>query len=146
MGQNIFLETGFSDEDATVLALETDAAIAIARFVRSMFSGSQTAAAKHLHIGQNEVSAILNGNIARFSLARLIKIARRAGLRLYFDMGDDAHGAGVTTLVPTIVDVPVIVSEMNQVTTLLEGILGSEQLQSRSRATNRETKVTGAKH
>lgn len=146
MGQNIFLETGFSDEDATVLALETDAAIAIARFVRSMFSGSQTAAAKHLHIGQNEVSAILNGNIARFSLARLIKIARRAGLRLYFDMGNDAHGAGVTTLIPTLADVPMIVGEFTSVASLLEEISAAARVSTRPRAGNRETKVTGMAH
>lgn len=99
MTQNVFLDAGFSDEDSTVAALETDAAIAIARFIRARYPNSQTAAAKHLKIGQNEVSAILSGNTARFSLAKLVRIARRAGLRLYFDMGDSAYEAHATTMV-----------------------------------------------
>jgi predicted XRE-type DNA-binding protein len=102
MGQNIFLETGFSDEDATVLAIETDIAIAIAQYIRTQFPTSQTAAAKHLKIGQNEVSAILNANTSRFSLPKLIRIARRAGLRMYMDMGENAHGACAKTVAPSV--------------------------------------------
>jgi hypothetical protein len=53
--------------------------------------------AKKLSIGQNEVSALLSGNIVRFSLEKLIRIARRAGLRLFLDMGDTADGSHATT-------------------------------------------------
>lgn len=111
MSQNVFLEGGFADEDSTVLALETDAAIAIARWIIARHPNNQAAAAKALKIGQNEVSALLNGNITRFSLARLIKIARRADLRLYFDMGNTASEAAATTLVSTIAE-PVTVSSV----------------------------------
>jgi len=104
MSQNIFLETGFSAEDATVFALEADAAAALAKFIAMQFPGNQRAAAKRLGLHQSEVSAILAGNIARFSLSKLIRIARRAGLRLYMDMGDDARGAWAGTLQPTILE------------------------------------------
>jgi predicted XRE-type DNA-binding protein len=97
MSKNIFLDTKFADEDATVYALETDAAIAIARFIQTQFPNNQTGAAKKLRIGQNEVSALLSGNIVRFSLEKLIRIARRAGLRLFLDMGDTADGSHATT-------------------------------------------------
>lgn len=110
MGQNVFLESGFPDEDATVMALETDVAIAIAHCIRARYPSQQSAAAKHLKIGQNEVSAILSGNIGRFSLEKLLRIARRAGLRMFLDMGDNAHGACATTLAPTIVASAVVVS------------------------------------
>jgi predicted XRE-type DNA-binding protein len=97
MSKNIFLDTNFADEDATVYALETDAAIAIARFIQTQFPNNQAGAARRLRIGQNEVSALLSGNIVRFSLAKLIRIARRAGLRLFLDMGDTADGSHATT-------------------------------------------------
>lgn len=141
MKQNVFFESGFADEDATVLALETDAAIEIARFIRRRFTGSQTAAARHLKIGQNEVSAILSGNIARFSLARLIKIARRAGLRLYFDMGDNAHGANVSTLIPTFA-APVIEGEFSLNGPFLDvDTVVAARVDRKSRAGNQEAKV-----
>ncbi|MHB8814972.1 MAG: helix-turn-helix domain-containing protein [Steroidobacteraceae bacterium] len=107
MSQNVFFDTGFSDEDATVYALEADCGAAIAGFIHSRFAGNQTAAAKQLGLHQSEVSALLAGNLARFSLSKLIRIARRAGIRLYLDMGDNAHGASASTLRPTVVAVPV---------------------------------------
>jgi predicted XRE-type DNA-binding protein len=113
MSQNIFFESGFSDEDATVMALETDAAIAIARYIRDAFPNNQTGAAKHLGIGQNEVSAILAGSTSRFSLAKLLKVARRARIRLYLDMGDNAHGASAVTLLPNIAITPLQTATAN---------------------------------
>lgn len=107
MSQNVFLDTRFSDEDATVYALEADCGAAIAGFIQSRFTGNQTAAAKQLGLHQSEVSALLAGNLARFSLSKLVRIARRAGIRLYIDMGDNAHGASATTLRPTVVETPV---------------------------------------
>lgn len=107
MSQNVFLDTGFSDEDATVYALEADCGAAIAGFIQSRFTGNQTGAAKQLGLHQSEVSALLAGNLARFSLSKLVRIARRAGMRLYLDMGDNAHGASATTLRPTVIEVPV---------------------------------------
>ena len=102
MAQNTFLETGFSDEDATVYALEADSAAVLAKFVHGRFPGNQKAAAKHLGLHQSEISALLAGNLGRFSLSKLIRIARRAGVRLFLDMGDDAKGAGACTLRPTL--------------------------------------------
>jgi predicted XRE-type DNA-binding protein len=103
MSQNIYLEAGFADEDATVMALEADVGVALARFINKHYSGNQKAAARRLRIGQNEVSAILSGNISRFSLPKLLRIARRAGLRMFLDTGDTAQTAYATTLAPEIV-------------------------------------------
>jgi predicted XRE-type DNA-binding protein len=112
VGQNTYLETGFPDEEATVMALEADTAIAIAGFIRARFPNNQAGAAKSLGIHQNEVSAILSGNIGRFSLEKLIRLARRAGLRMFLDMGDDAHGAAATTLAPTFATSAVVIGNV----------------------------------
>jgi predicted XRE-type DNA-binding protein len=102
MSQNTFLETGFVDEDATLLVMEADCAAAIARYINQKYPNNQRAAAKALGLHQGEISAIRSGNLGRFSLSKLIRIARRAGLRMYLDMGDDAHGAGAMTVAPTL--------------------------------------------
>lgn len=115
MSQNVFLDTGFNEEDATIFVLEADSAASIAGFIQRRFSGNQAAAAKQLKLHQSEISALLAGNVARFSLSKLIRVARRAGIRLYLDMGDNASDASATTLRPTIIDSPVneIVAEMD---------------------------------
>jgi predicted XRE-type DNA-binding protein len=146
MGQNVFRETGFSDEDATVLALETDAAIAIARWIRARFPNSQSAAARELRLGQNEVSAILSGKITRFSLARLIKIARRAGLRLYFDMGDNASDASTTTLMPSFVGVPVTFGAVNLTVPLLDSEETELGSLSNQNVASKETVIVKERH
>jgi predicted XRE-type DNA-binding protein len=124
MSQNSFVDTGFSDEDATVFALEADCASAIAGFIQRRFPGNQTAAAKHLKLHQSEVSALLSGNLGRFSLAKLIRIARRSGLRLFLDMGDDAQTAEASSLRPTIAPSAVNLSTLDmQVAIIGEGPL-----------------------
>jgi predicted XRE-type DNA-binding protein len=111
MGQNVYLESGFSDEDATVMALEADVALSIANYIRSAHPNNQAAAAKKLRIAQSEVSALLNANIARFALPKLLRIARRAGLRMWLDMGADAHGSAAVLCGSMPAPVPVAVEE-----------------------------------
>jgi predicted XRE-type DNA-binding protein len=107
MSRNVFLDTGFSNEDATVYALEADSAAALARLIQMRYPGNQKAAARALGLHQSEVSALLSGNLGRrFSLSKLIRLARRARIRLYIDMGDSADGAVVSTLMPTVVPAP----------------------------------------
>ena len=107
MSRNVFRDSGFSEEDATVYALEADSAAALARLIQMRYPGNQKAAGRALGLHQSEVSALLSGNLGRrFSLSKLIRLARRAQLRLYIDMGDDANGAGVSTLLPTVIPVP----------------------------------------
>jgi len=111
MGQNVYLESGFDDEDATILALEADVAVAIANFIRNAFPNNQTAAARKLRIAQSEVSALLNANIARFALPKLLRIARRAGLRMWLDMGDTAHGSTAVLCGSVAAPIPVAFGE-----------------------------------
>jgi predicted XRE-type DNA-binding protein len=116
MGQNIFLESGFDDEDATVMALEADVAVFIANYIRSAFPSNQTAAAKKLRIAQSDVSALLNANVARFALPKLLRIARRAGLRVWLDMGADAHGATAALCGTTSPPVPIAIETFEPAT------------------------------
>ena len=122
MGQNTFLDTGFSDEDATVYALEADCAAAIVKFIQSRYPGMQRAAGKHLGLHQSEVSALLSGNLGRFSLSKLIRVARRAEIRLFLDMGESAKRASAFTLMPTIVHAPVNVGSANTTVDIADGV------------------------
>lgn len=92
---NIYLSANIDDDEATVLQLEVKTAIEIAKYIHARFPNNQTAAAKSLGLSQGEISALLSANLKRFSLERLIKIARRAGLHLVLDMGESAHTASV---------------------------------------------------
>lgn len=92
---NIYLSANIDDDEATVLQLEVKTAIEIAKYIHARFPNNQTAAAKNLGLSQGEVSALLSANLKRFSLERLVKIARRAGLHLVLDMGASAHTASV---------------------------------------------------
>jgi predicted XRE-type DNA-binding protein len=119
MAQNVFLESGFEPDEATVLALEADTGAAIARCINRRFPNNQAAAARHLRIGQNEVSAILAGNLSRFSLAKLIRIARRAELRLFLDMGETANDSYANTVTSGAMPVPAVMSGVSYAAPLL---------------------------
>jgi predicted XRE-type DNA-binding protein len=121
MNQNNFLETGFSDEDATVYALEADCAAQLAKFIHARYPANQKAAAKHLKLHQSEISELLSGNIGRrFSLSKLIRIARRAGIRFYIDMGDNANAASACTLAPTLAKSPANLGDAQLLVPLFE--------------------------
>ena len=124
MSKNAFLDAGFSDEDATVYSLEAACAAALAGFVQARFPRNQVGAAKHLGLHQSEVSALLAGNLGRFSLSKLIRLARRAGLRLFLDMGDDARETSVDILRP-ILAAPVNIARSELDVELLDDIATS---------------------
>ena len=140
MSQNVFLDTGFNEEDATIFVLEADSAASIAGFIQRRFSGNQAAAAKQLKLHQSEISALLAGNVSRFSLSKLIRVARRAGIRLYLDMGDNASDASATTLRPTIIDSPV-----NEIVADMDVELTPGQVKAKP-ADKRATKAADARH
>lgn len=77
--RNVFVDVGFPPDEAVVLALHSDAAIALSRWIRRR-KLTQAAAAKRLKLTQPTVSCILNGNIQRFSTDFLIRACIRAGI------------------------------------------------------------------
>ena len=77
---NVFVDLGFSREEATVLAMRADL---MAR-LRKLFANrgwTQEQAAARLGISQSRVSDLVRGKWDKFSLDMLITLAARIGQR-----------------------------------------------------------------
>lgn len=75
---NVFVDLGFSREEATVLAMRADL-MARLRILINERGWTQQVAAKRLGIGQSRVSDLVRGKWEKFSLDMLITLAERAG-------------------------------------------------------------------
>ncbi len=76
--KNVFLALGFPDDEATVEAWRSD----LARIVRGHIAQSgktRRTLARQLGIPPSALTAIINGNLARVSLERLVKLCVRLG-------------------------------------------------------------------
>lgn len=76
---NVFLDLGFSPEEAALLAMRADL-MAKLRLTINENGWTQAEAAKVLGIAQSRVSDLVRGKWERFSLDMLITLASRAGL------------------------------------------------------------------
>jgi len=79
VSNNVFLDLGFSPEEAKNLALRGRIMNAVKRWYDKT-NLTQAAAAKALQISQPRLNALLKGKIAEFSLDALVGIATTAGL------------------------------------------------------------------
>ena len=77
---NVFLDLGFSREEAEVLAMRAELMSRL-RTLISDRSWTQQEAAKRLGITQSRVSDLVRGKWDKFSLDMLITLAARAGQR-----------------------------------------------------------------
>ncbi len=77
---NVFIDLGFSREEAAVLAMRAEL-MAKLRGVISDRGWTQQVAAKRLSISQSRVSDLVRGKWDKFSLDMLITLAARAGQR-----------------------------------------------------------------
>lgn len=80
--RNIFLAMGFEPEDAMVLALRSDLADSIARYIRER-GIEQKDAVRLLGLPQGTVSNIVHGKIDHLSIERLMRAMARAKLPGY---------------------------------------------------------------
>lgn len=78
---NVFLDLGFSPEEATILAMRTQLMGELRIKIRDM-QWTQTEAAQVLGISQSRVSDLARGKFEKFSLDMLITLATRAGKRV----------------------------------------------------------------
>ncbi|MBI5752126.1 MAG: XRE family transcriptional regulator [Hydrogenophilales bacterium] len=76
---NVFLDLGFSPEEAALLAMRADL-MAKLRLTIDEKGWTQAEAAKVLGIAQSRVSDMVRGKWEKFSLDMLITLASRAGL------------------------------------------------------------------
>ena len=75
---NVFLDLGFSREEAAVLKMRADLMSDLREYIRDSRL-TQAAVAKRLGIRQSRVSDLVRGKWEKFSLEMLITLAARAG-------------------------------------------------------------------
>jgi len=78
---NVFLDIGFSPEEAQNLQLRSELMSRIERFVKRS-SLTQTEAARALGVTQPRLNALLKGKIDQFSLDALVNMLAHAGMRV----------------------------------------------------------------
>ena len=77
---NVFVDLGFSREEATVLAMRADLMARLRKLIADR-GWTQQEAARRLGITQSRVSDLVRGKWDKFSLDMLITLAARAGQR-----------------------------------------------------------------
>jgi len=78
---NVFLDIGFSPEEAQNLQLRSELMSRIERFVKRN-SMTQTEAARALGVTQPRLNDLLRGKIDKFSLDALVNMLGHAGMRV----------------------------------------------------------------
>ncbi|MCC8994900.1 MAG: helix-turn-helix domain-containing protein [Candidatus Contendobacter sp.] len=78
---NVFLDLGFSPEEATILAMRSDLVCQLARWLQE--SGlTVPQAAERLGVSPVRVTDLVRGRWDQFSLDRLVQLAVRTGQRV----------------------------------------------------------------
>ena len=77
---NVFVDLGFSREEATVLAMRADLMARLRKLIANR-GWTQEQAAARLGISQSRVSDLVRGKWEKFSLDMLITLAARIGQR-----------------------------------------------------------------
>lgn len=75
---NVFVDLGFDDAEAQVLALRADLMAALEKEIKAR-NMTQTTAAKMLGVSQSRVSDIVRGKVEKFSLDMLVTFSARLG-------------------------------------------------------------------
>lgn len=78
---NVFIDLGFSPEEATILAMRSQLMGELRIKIRDM-EWTQAEAAQVLGISQSRVSDLIRGKWEKFSLDMLITLATRAGKKV----------------------------------------------------------------
>jgi len=82
---NVFLDIGFSPEEATIFAMRSQLMCELRIKIRDM-EWTQAEAAQVLGISQSRVSDLIRGKFEKFSLDMLITLATRAGKKVELKM------------------------------------------------------------
>ena len=79
--ENIFIDLGYSPDEAAILEMRADLMSALKKFIK-IKKLTQTNAAQTLGVTQSRVSNLVRGKWERFSLEMLIILATRAGMHV----------------------------------------------------------------
>jgi predicted XRE-type DNA-binding protein len=78
---NVFIDLGYSPDEAAVLQMRADLMADLQKFVKAR-KLTQARAAEIFGISQSRVSDLIRGKWERFSLEMLITLATRAGMHV----------------------------------------------------------------
>jgi len=78
---NVFLDLGFLPGEAENLRIRADLLIDLRQVIREK-GWTQTQAAEFFQETQPRISCIMNGNVTRFSIDKLINLLAKAGLQV----------------------------------------------------------------
>ncbi|HUH65704.1 MAG TPA: XRE family transcriptional regulator [Syntrophales bacterium] len=78
---NVFVDLGYSSEEAAVLQMRADLMDSLRKFIKTR-KLTQANAAKVLCVSQSRISDLVRGKWERFSLEMLVTLATRAGMHI----------------------------------------------------------------
>jgi predicted XRE-type DNA-binding protein len=78
---NIFIDLGYSEDEAAILQMRADLMADLRKFIKAKRL-TQAKAAEILGVSQSRVSDLIRGKWERFSLEMLITLATKAGMRV----------------------------------------------------------------
>ena len=78
---NIFIDLGYSPDEAAVLQMRADLMADLRKFIKAKRL-TQAKAAEILGVSQSRVSDLIRGKWEKFSLEMLITLSTRAGMRV----------------------------------------------------------------
>lgn len=78
---NVFLDLGYSSEDAEILRMRADLMAEVRRWISDQ-GLTQAEAAEILQVSQSRISDLVRGKWEKFSLEMLIVLAMRSGFNL----------------------------------------------------------------
>lgn len=88
-GQNVFADLGFDEEEALNLKIRADLMLSLRRFIESQ-GWTQKKAALFFGESQPRISDLMNGDIERFSIDKLVKMLSRSGMEVKIEVGAKA--------------------------------------------------------
>ncbi|MBD2189827.1 helix-turn-helix domain-containing protein [Pseudanabaena mucicola] len=84
-GANVFEDLGFAPEETLNLKIRADLMLNIKRFIQSQ-GWTQKQAALFFGETQPRISDLMNGDIERFSIDKLVMMLARAGMNVRFEV------------------------------------------------------------
>jgi predicted XRE-type DNA-binding protein len=78
---NVFKDLGFGDEEAGNLKIRADLMITLQKFIKSQ-NWTQSEAANFFGETQPRISNLMNGDIDRFAIDKLVQMLSQAGIEV----------------------------------------------------------------
>jgi predicted XRE-type DNA-binding protein len=78
---NVFKDLGFGDEEAGNLKIRADLMITLQKFIKSQ-NWTQLEAASFFGETQPRISNLMNGDIDRFAIDKLVQMLSQAGMKV----------------------------------------------------------------